>query len=431
MNFKSLITVNTHKDMNQGGTRSLVRRGLIASLGVVAIISLAISCTSTPKKQRAPGERVSIMSFNVENLFDTEHDEGTKDFTYLPLGRKMDKKIREGCMANDSEYRRRECLDTDWDVPSLKKKLERLKAVVRQVNEGRGADVLTLPEVENQRVLDLLVEEINASLPDNAKYVTAKLIDSFDPRGIDPAIVSRFPMWREPKIHRIPMKALDTAGEYGAKFTRGILEVPITLPDGTQAIVYSLHFPSQGNPSYLRQQAVEFLNVLEKELPPQILAIAGGDFNITRAEDNEKGYYRQILNERWQVAHIEGCKACDGTHYYHPKTEWSFLDSILIRRASIETTGWRLDPESVAVPNEHRYQVNHYGSPARFDARSGIGVSDHYPIYAELLKPPRPAPVLSASPTSQDASAAPSAVIPASTPTSTPNLPLAKPTPKP
>jgi len=397
-NLSNLIALALKDEATQGTRSAMFRRGVMASLGVVAMISLAISCTSTPKKQRAPGERVSIMSFNVENLFDTEHDEGTKDFTYLPLGRKMDKKIREGCMANDSEYRRRECLDTDWDVPSLKKKLERLKAVVRQVNEGRGADVLTLPEVENQRVLDLLVEEINASLPDNAKYVTAKLIDSFDPRGIDPAIVSRFPMWREPKIHRIPMKALDAAGEYGAKFTRGILEVPITLPDGTQAVVYSLHFPSQGNPTYLRQQAVEFLNVLEKELPPQILAIAGGDFNITRAEDNEKGYYRQILNERWQVAHIEGCKACDGTHYYHPKTEWSFLDSILIRRASIETTGWRLDPESVTVPNEHRYQVNHYGSPARFDARSGIGVSDHYPIYAELLKPPRPAPVLSATP---------------------------------
>ncbi len=399
------------------------RRWLWASLGFVALIGLVISCTSAPKKVRAPGERVSVMSYNVENLFDTEHDEGTKDFTYLPLGRKMDKKIREGCMANDSEYRRRECLETDWDVTSLRKKLERIKAVIRQVNEGRGADVMTLPEVENQRVLDLLVEELNASLPDNAQYVTAQLIDSFDPRGIDPAIVSRFPMWRQPKIHRIPMKALDPAGEYGSKFTRGILEVPITLPDGTQAVVYSLHFPSQGNPSYLRQQAVEFLNVLEKELPPQILAIAGGDFNITRAEDNEKGYYKQILNERWQVAHLEGCKSCDGTHYYHPKTEWSFLDSILVRRASIETTGWRLDPESVSVPNEHRYQVNHYGSPARFDARSGIGVSDHYPIYAELLRPPRPAPVLKAEPvlTATPAPLAPAKIqAPAATPATQP-----------
>ena len=33
-----------------------------------------------------PGEqRVSLMTYNVENLFDTDHDPGKDDYAYLPL----------------------------------------------------------------------------------------------------------------------------------------------------------------------------------------------------------------------------------------------------------------------------------------------------------------------------------------------------------
>jgi hypothetical protein len=128
------------------------------------------------------------------------------------------------------------------------------------------------------------------------------------------------------------------------------------------------------------------LNTLVNDLPPDVVAIAGGDFNITRDENDKSGYFKTILASLWNVAHLEGCKDCEGTHYYHPKTEWSFLDSILVRRATVETTGWRLDPASVRVPNDTRFQISKYGSPARFDAKSPYGVSDHWPVYAEIVK---------------------------------------------
>ncbi len=406
--------IEVSKPQSSGSVKlSAGRPGVLKLL----VIALAIaggtfgisSCTSAPKHPELAGPRVSIMTFNVENLFDTQHDEGTEDFTFLPLALKRDEKIRAGCEKNSSDYRKRECFETDWNDTILDKKLARVGGVIRQVGDGKGPDILMLAEVENQRVVDRLVKQ---ELKDSG-YVTAKVIDSFDPRGIDPGVLSRFPMWREPKIHRIPLTALDKDGEYSAKRTRGILEVPVLLPDGTKAVVFVVHLASQANPSYLRKQSVEFLNKLVSELPPDVVGLAGGDFNITRDENEKSGYFSTILNGEWQVAHLEGCHKCEGTHYYHPKTEWSFLDSILVRRVSATTTGWKLDPASVRVPNDTRFQISKYGSPARFDAKSPYGVSDHWPVYVEIVKvaqvQPSGAPAAASVP-------APKAAAPAATP---------------
>ena len=42
-------------------------------------------------------DQVSIMTFNVENLFDTAHDTGKKDYTFLPISKKKSKKHISGC----------------------------------------------------------------------------------------------------------------------------------------------------------------------------------------------------------------------------------------------------------------------------------------------------------------------------------------------
>lgn len=386
-NGSDFLTAIAELRLTKGTGAKIVSGFVITALAIGLSISGCTSLQKAPPKIEGP--RVSVMAFNVENLFDTDHDEGTEDFTFLPVEKKKEEKIKAGCEGNSSSFRKQECFETDWNSEVLTKKMKRVASVIQQVGDGKGPDILILAEVENQKVVDLL----NQNHLKESGYVTAKVIDSFDPRGIDPGVLSRFPMWREPKIHRIPLKAEDKDGEYSATRTRGVIEVPVTLPDGTKALVFGLHFPSQSNPSYLRKQASEFLNEIEKALPPDVVAIIGGDFNITREEDETSGYFKTILNSAWHVSHIEGCKSCDGTHYYNPKTEWSFLDAILVRRASVATTGWQVDPTSVRVPNESKYQVNKYGSPARFDANSPFGVSDHWPVYLEIVKPPAKPPV--------------------------------------
>ncbi|MCH2100039.1 MAG: hypothetical protein MK142_16780, partial [Pseudomonadales bacterium] len=42
-------------------------------------------------------EPIRIMTFNVENLFDTTHDEGKNDETYLPLSVKQSDAHRAKC----------------------------------------------------------------------------------------------------------------------------------------------------------------------------------------------------------------------------------------------------------------------------------------------------------------------------------------------
>jgi endonuclease/exonuclease/phosphatase family metal-dependent hydrolase len=366
-------------------------RSVWPPLGVLLISSVLLvletSCTTRPQRERPPGPRLSIMTYNVENLFDTRHDEGKNDHTFLPLAlKKSTPEFMSACQKNDSDYRRKECLDTDWSEAVLNKKLDRVADVLKQVGSTRcGPDIQILIEVENKNALELL----RSTRLIDCGYQTAILLEGPDNRGIDPAILSRLPQWGEPILHLIPYKGESPEEDKRAKTSRGILEARLLLPDGQKLAVFAVHFPSQGNPTYLRKQAVEHLNKIKGELPADVLAIAGGDFNIIREEDQTHGYYRETLASQWLVSHLIGCKECEGTHYHHPKREWSFLDALLFSKAMKVGSGgsWIVDPDSIRTPNESQYQLNKFGNPARFEESSSVGVSDHYPVYAELYKP--------------------------------------------
>lgn len=362
-----------------------------SKLFALLLITTLGACTSAPKKsdvQRVvpPGPRVSIMSYNVENLFDTQHDEGKDDYTFMPLSAKADPQVRANCERISNNYYRQECLETDWSEAVLQKKLDRVASVIQQINDGRGPDIQILVEVENKNVL----ETLRTTRLQKSEYQTSVLLEGPDTRGIDTAVLSRFPQWDQPRMHVIPLKAEKSEDEFAAKHTRGILETRLVLPDGQKIAVFSLHFPSQANPSYLRKAAAEYLNKLQKDLPNDVLAIAGGDFNITTEEDEKSGHYSQILNSQWLVSHKIGCKSCEGSHYFHPRREWSFLDALLFSKSmDLATPGakWKVDAESIRTPAASIYQLNRFGTPARFKEKDDVGVSDHLPMYAEIYKP--------------------------------------------
>jgi hypothetical protein len=81
-----------------------------------------------------------------------------------------------------------ECLKMDWSDATLNKKMERLAAVIKSVNNGQGPDILVLAEVENMNVLQLFASGPLAS----CNYKTMVLFEGSDPRGIDLALLSRF-----------------------------------------------------------------------------------------------------------------------------------------------------------------------------------------------------------------------------------------------
>ena len=67
----------------------------------------ALTITLSPQAFSAP---ISIMTFNVENLFDATHDAGKNDETYLPASEKKNSAHIEKCKKISVRRWRDQCL---------------------------------------------------------------------------------------------------------------------------------------------------------------------------------------------------------------------------------------------------------------------------------------------------------------------------------
>lgn len=349
-----------------------------------------ISCVQKPKPVFTPGYQptagsITVMTFNVQNLFDTDDDPDKNDETFLPLDKK-NQQVKSTCYATNSEnkFYLNQCLTENWSEKILKMKMKRLKDVVAQVKSGRGPDVLILQEVENVKILERWRTEYLGDMG----YKPAILIEGPDQRGIDVGVLTRLESVGPATLHLIPFKPNDNLTPAQIRPTRGILEVTLALPDGSPFTVMGLHFPSQSAPTETRKQAVEFINTLRSKLPADRMIVVGGDFNISSEEDMKTGYVSKSLAKDWGVSHIMGCKGCSGTTYY-PKTQsWSFFDILLVS-PGLKPEGqspWTVVPESIRIENNSIYHTNRFGSPARFSDNRKDGVSDHWPMVMEIMK---------------------------------------------
>lgn len=322
---------------------------------------------------------ITIMTYNVENLFDTKHDKNKEDFTSLPLKAKQTKKHKKFCNTISREEWRRQCLDWDWSEETLKTKLERLAKVIRSVRSGKGPDILFLQEVENLSVLKRLNEEYLKDL--NYQPI---LLEGSDLRGIDVAILSRLPRLGPPELLTIPFKKTK---KKILQDTRGILRAKFRLPNQKTLVAHVVHLPAPFHPTELRVQALNYLNSLVEQKQPGHVYVAAGDFNITREEDDAKKILELYTHPQWLAAHQMGCQSCKGSYYYSPKDSWSFLDMILLSKDFYDgLNGWRVDTKSIRLVNQgHSEQVNSQQQPKGFDVPTRAGVSDHWPIALEIV----------------------------------------------
>ena len=192
-------------------------------------------------------QQITIMTFNVENLFDTNDDAGKDDKAYLPLEHKSDPDHIASCNTIEVDRWRRECLELDWSEDALDFKLRQLARAIQQVGDGAGPDVIAFQEVENAGVLTRLSRDY---LPDSG-YGDANLIEGRDLRGIDVAFLSRLPLVGEPKLHAFDASAFPNR----ADDTRGVLEATFELPDGNRLTGFSVHFPAPFHPIEMRELA--------------------------------------------------------------------------------------------------------------------------------------------------------------------------------
>tara|TARA_B100001123_G_C15223849_1_gene992386 strand:- start:483 stop:1484 length:1002 start_codon:yes stop_codon:yes gene_type:complete len=310
------------------------------------------------------GNEISLMTYNVENLFDNKDDIGKDDKAFLPASFKKSSYHKGNCKGIQVKKWRDECLYLDWSEEAKTKKILNITKVISSFEED-GVDIIALQEVENIGVLKDLFNELKP-----LGYIDFVLLEGRDYRGIDSAIISKFPI-KKTKLHFIKFSP-----GFPIRDTRPILEAHIDYL-GKTLRVYSVHFPAPFLDAVMRKDAfIQLESLLKSHNDP---AVAMGDFNVTSEEETQLGYFKD-QSKIWDVSHQEGCIECKGTYYYKPKDDWSFLDAILISKGR----GVSFKPNSIDVLINSTNAYGDSSKPKGFDATSMEGVSDHFPVIAKI-----------------------------------------------
>ena len=131
-------------------------------------------------------ETVSVMTFNVENLFDNRNDAYKTDETYLEFSKKQTPIHIKNCEKISTKRWRDDCWYIDWTDEVIENKLNSIASVILSYGSN-GPDIIGLQEVENKRILKQLFKKL-----DGAGYEHYVLLEGSDNRGIDTAFISKY-----------------------------------------------------------------------------------------------------------------------------------------------------------------------------------------------------------------------------------------------
>ena len=309
--------------------------------------------------------KFTVMTFNVENLFDNLDDPQKEDETYLPSSMKTSKIHIDQCNKIEVFKWRDDCLNMDWNDEVIEYKLNVIAETILSY-EKHGPDVIGFQEVENENILKQLFDRLK-----NHGYKFYTLVEGNDDRGIDNAFISKYKILNS-KLHQIEFTggSKDQIGD-----TRPILESVFMIKD-KEVSIYNVHFPAPYNPLFMRKDAFATLDKLASN--NEKIAIALGDFNVTSAENAEEKLYENI-HKNWFVSHLDQCAECKGTNYYYRDDRWSFLDAVMLKRGrSAEFVENSVEIIKVDA------QTRDDGSPIRFNSKGLYGVSDHFPVVVKI-----------------------------------------------
>jgi endonuclease/exonuclease/phosphatase family metal-dependent hydrolase len=358
-----------------------------------------------------PARALHIMSYNVENLFDTKHDEGKDDWTFLPSNYPGK---NENCAKVSSRFYRSECFKTNWTEEHLQLKLQQIKKMVMS-DRQKLPDLLALVEVENEKVVQKLANVLG--------YKKLLVTDSPDERGVDVALLYNLPsgvtLLSSEEFNLHELNVLDNR-------TRNILKVTFDLKNKETLSVYVNHWPSQGNPTEDRLAIADFLHEKIKEdlriTNRHILVV--GDFNTLASESPnpvgdhlahgttvdraDKGILEDVYEQFAKLPDSQRVVLPRGTHFYSKERNWNHLDKFLTSLAlrntrsscktKLSTESFRIIapswaqttyPESKPKSNTVAYNTGKSQLvPKRYNFHTlkaeEAGFSDHYPISLSL-----------------------------------------------
>lgn len=316
---------------------------------------------------RAEAQRpFRIMEYNVENLFDLQHDEGHTDGEFLPEGEKR------------------------WNAYKYWKKQNALAKVVAAVSERRIPDLMVLCEVEN----DTVVRDFCRRSALRALGYRSVQTASDDARGIDVAVLYQpgsFRLLRSDTI-RVPSR------ENGFEPTRDLLYLQGKLISGDTLHLIACHLPSKYSGTRVadshRRLAARTLaavcdSVLRKH--PNGCLVVTGDFNATATEDIFRQELQTVSGLYLLPAQaMHDARSVRGTYRY--RGHWSCLDHFLVS-AALRDSGGRVGlKDSVTRIADFPFLLQRdekYGGWKPFRTYLGPrylgGYSDHLPLVLDLI----------------------------------------------
>lgn len=228
---------------------------------------------SIPSVQAQDTLAFRVVSYNVENLFDTRHDSLKDDYEFLPESTRH------------------------WNYPKYRKKLDDIGRTLIAVGGWTPPALVALCEVENDSVLRDLTR-YSVLREAGYRYV---MTHSRDERGIDVALLYQRGLFKLLSCHSITVSKPRPSD----RPTRDILHASGLLLNGDTLDVLVAHFPSRSGGAKesepYRLMAAHQLkrtadSLIARRRYPQLLIM--GDFNDYPHNRSVQKYYRPMHPSR-------------------------------------------------------------------------------------------------------------------------------------
>jgi predicted extracellular nuclease len=333
-----------------------LKAGLLVLSGTILF-----SCSSVKK---TVNRECTVVSYNVENLFDTVDDPKIPDEEFLPSSEKK------------------------WDNEKYQKKLADIARVISEVNPLEMPEVVGLVEVENQQVLEDLVN--TGKLKGQYAIIHE---ESPDYRGIDVALIYRKDAFKELTHEVLPVTFSDDP-EFK---TRDILHITGKIKNKT-VHVFVNHWPSRiGGEDKTEAKRVLAASVLKKKVDevfaadPKARIIIMGDMNDEPANKSlmetlgaQSPDSKTFLVNLMMPDDVSG----KGTYFYNGG--WNMLDNLVVSESVLKGKGMLVEGQKGNIfSNDWMIFTNKNGDKTPNRSYVGNkyvgGVSDHFPVYFKMI----------------------------------------------
>ncbi len=271
--------------------------------------------TSGATAQQRQYQLYGIGFYNLENLFDTCHDEGHNDYEYLPDGRNR------------------------WNGLKYEHKLRNMAQVLSEMGTDRvpiGCAAIGVSEVENAKCLqDLCNQE-----PLKARNMQFVHIEGPDQRGVDCALVYNPRLFQVDDVKLVPYVYVKP--EDSLRATRGFLTVNGKMAGEHVAIIVN-HLPSRFAGSYYREEGGRQLKLVKDSLvadDPNVKIFVMGDMN----DDPQDKSMAEALGARRKIKDVEDGGLwnpwwdvlASGTGTLQYDGGWNLFDQIILSKTLLD-----------------------------------------------------------------------------------------------